>query len=97
MIKLTDRLVKYFKRPESETKIETPEGICPVCWGYQEYDHKVRMLFKDKQIDVKNHQTTYLIIKDFVVNHIDGIKLREGKVKKCPTCGYENNNGETSE
>lgn len=33
-------LVEFFKQPEEETREKTPEGMCPLCWGYQEYDHK---------------------------------------------------------
>jgi len=84
---LTERLVNFFKEPEEKTKNAAPEGVCPVCWGHQEYDHKIRTVFKDKQIDVNNHRDRYLIIQDFVVQHIDGIRLREGKVEGCPTCG----------
>ncbi|HNP07801.1 MAG TPA: hypothetical protein PKN99_09240 [Cyclobacteriaceae bacterium] len=90
MMKLTEQLIKFFKRPEEETKREVPGGVCPVCWGHQEYDQKIRRLYRDKQIDVNNHQASYLAIKEFVVHHIDGIRLREGEVENCPTCGHIN-------
>lgn len=44
-------LIPYL--PEEETKYEAPEGVCALCWGFQEYDGKIRQLFKDKQIDVR--------------------------------------------
>lgn len=97
MVKLIDQLVKFFERSEEETKADVPEGMCPVCWGYQEYDHKIRKLFIDKQIDVKNHKSSYLVIEEFLINHIDGIKLREGKIEKCPSCGDVNSIEETNE
>lgn len=79
-------LTEFFKQPEEETKGNTPEGLCPVCWGYQEYDHKIRKVYKDKQVDVNNHRTSYMLMEDFVVKHIDGIKLKEAEVDSCPTC-----------
>ncbi|MBK8291413.1 MAG: hypothetical protein IPK96_11255 [Flammeovirgaceae bacterium] len=88
-MKQIEQWLKFFERPAEETKKETPEGVCPVCWGHQEYDHRIRKLFKDKQIDVNNHQVNRMIIQDFVVNHLDGIKLRAGEIKQCPTCGKE--------
>jgi hypothetical protein len=84
---IIDQLVNFFKQPEEKTKKSTPEGICPVCWGHQEYDHQIRTLFRDKQIDVNNHQARYLVIQDFMIEHIDGIRLREGTIEGCPTCG----------
>ena len=61
--------------------------MCKICWGHQEYDQKTRKLYKDKQVDVNNHSANYSFIKDFVVNKIDGIKLKnESGEAKCPTC-----------
>jgi len=84
---LINTLVDFFKKPHEQTKDKTPEGLCPVCWGYNEYDGKIRKVLKDKQIDVNNHKDSYMLIQDFVVNHIDGIKQKKGKVTSCPTCG----------
>lgn len=84
---LTNTLVDFFKKPHEQTKDETPAGLCPVCWGYQEYDHKIRKLFKDKQIDVNNHRDSYMLIQNFVIHELEGIKLREGKTDSCPVCG----------
>lgn len=80
------QLIQHFKKPEEETKDQIPEGLCPVCWGYQEYDYKIRKLYRDKQVDVNNHRASYMIIEDFVVNHLKGIQLKESKIDSCPTC-----------
>lgn len=79
-------LVNFFKKPHEQTKDKTPEGLCPNCWGHNEYDGKIRKLFKDKQIDVNNHKDSYQLIQDFVVKHIDGIRLKKSETS-CPTCG----------
>lgn len=86
---LIENLVHFFKKPKKETEGKTPEGTCPVCWGYQEYDHKLRQLFKDKQIDVNNHRDSYMKIQKFTVKYIDGIRLKQGEIKECPTCGHQ--------
>lgn len=88
-MELAKRLVDFFKKSETETIDSTPEGLCPVCWGYQEYNGKIRKLFKDKQIDVNNHKDSYMLIQDFLVNHIDGIKLKKGVIESCPHCAEE--------
>lgn len=84
---LIDQLIAHFKNTENKVTEESPAGTCSVCWGYQEYDAKIRTIFQDKQIDISNHQDSYMKIKKFVVEHIDGIKLKEGKIESCPTCG----------
>lgn len=82
-----DNLVEFIRKPEEHTKGKTPEGLCPVCWGYQEYDQKLRKLFRDKQVDVNNRQDSYMIVQKFVVDHLDGIKLRDGEIVECTKCG----------
>lgn len=87
-----EHLLHYFKKSEEETKNQAPEGVCPVCWGYQEYDHKMRKLFRDDQIDVIHHKKKYTRVRKFVKEHIEGIRLRVGEVKTCPVCGEKHNN-----
>ena len=42
---------------------------------------------KDAQIDVNNKNAKYTFIQDFVVTHLDGIKLKNTvKDQECPTC-----------
>ena len=42
---------------------------------------------KDRQIDVNNKEANYTFIQDFVINHIDGIKLKKGTSSlECTTC-----------
>jgi hypothetical protein len=84
---MIEKLMDFFSRPKTETKDTVPEGLCPNCWGTQEYDNTIRELYKDKQIDVNNHSAHYAFIQDFVVNQIDGIHLKKGENSlECPTC-----------
>lgn len=86
---LLEKLAKFFESSKEETKNKTPEGVCPVCWGYQEYDKKIRTLFYDRQIDINNHKDNYSFMQDFVKENIDGIKLKEGETSTCPKCGHQ--------
>ena len=85
------KLVTFFNKSASETKGQTPEGLCPNCWGEQEYDNMIRELYVDKQIDVNNHMANHAFIQDFVVTHLNGIKLKKGNNSfECPTCKLKN-------
>lgn len=83
---LVQSILHYFQNSENQTKSIAPQGTCAMCWGYQEYDGKLRRLFKDRQIDINNHQDSYTLIQDFVKKHIDKVKLQEGEVTICPNC-----------
>ena len=84
---IIDTLIRFFKNKKEDREGKTPEGLCPNCWGKQEYDGKIRELYEDKQIDVNNHKANYAFIQEFVVTHIDGIRLIKGNNSlECPTC-----------
>lgn len=84
---IIDSLLGYFKQNPEADSAAVPEGLCPNCWGKQEYGDTVRTMYRDKQIDVNNHSANYAFIQDFVVNHVDGIRLKKGNNGyQCPTC-----------
>lgn len=88
---LFENIVEFLRKPKKETEDMSPEGTCPVCWGYQEYDSKIRKLFKDKQIDVNNHSDSYMKVQKFMVKYVDGIRLKQGKVEECSKCSKQRN------
>lgn len=84
---MIDELIEYFFGSKKENKANAPESFCPNCWGTQEYDNKIRELYKDKQIDVNNHEAQHAFIQNFVVEQIKGIHLKKGNSGlECPTC-----------
>lgn len=86
------RFLTFFrKKPKEEMKVgavqKVSEKNCPFCWGYQEYDDKIRLMPKDKQIDVKNHIDKYVKVGKFMVEHVDGYKNKKRIVERCAKCG----------
>jgi len=87
---IINKLAEHISKSQEESKNTTPEGLCPLCWGTQEYDGKIRILVKDSQIEINNHLEKDMILRAFVKEHIDGIKLQGGEIHSCPTCSGEN-------
>lgn len=56
-------------------QIERPEGFCPNCWGYQEYEGKVKDAIIDAQIDINNKQKIQSFIQAFATKYLSGIRL----------------------
>ncbi|MBX2797948.1 MAG: hypothetical protein KTR31_09775 [Myxococcales bacterium] len=84
---LIDILTAFFGRSAEQTQDEVPDGLCPNCWGHDEYDGQIRQRMKDRQINVNNGQERYAFIRDFAVTHVDGIRLRNHDSRNhCPTC-----------
>ncbi len=85
-VDVIDTITHYFKNQNDEKEVPSPKGTCPVCWGHQQYDGKIKDLLKDKQIDINNHKDSYMVIQNFMKDHIDGIKMKEGIETDCPNC-----------
>lgn len=86
---LIENILQFLRKSEQETQGKSPEGTCPVCWGYQAYDTKIRKMLKDKQIDVNNHKDSYMKVQKFMVKYVDGIRLKQGRVEECSTCSKQ--------
>jgi len=79
-------LTQHFSKPKS-SKSEAPEGLCPNCWGSQQYDDMIREMYEDKQVDVNNGEANHAFIQKFVVERVKGITLKKGNTGyECPTC-----------
>ena len=83
---LVKSIVEFFKKPEPQTADQAPEGVCNLCWGTQEYDGKIRKLYKDKQVDVNNNEDSYMLIQKFVKDNMDGYRVMDGVTHVCPDC-----------
>ena len=84
---MIESIINFFKKNPESSNDQAPEGVCPNCWGKQEYDGTIRDLMKDKQIDVNNRQDAHAFIQKFVVERIDGITLKKGTSGlECPIC-----------
>ena len=73
---LVENITAYLKGKVAGKEIAAPEGICPNCWGSQEYAGAVRELEEDFQVDVNAGNAQHAFIQKFMVKYVDGIKLR---------------------
>ena len=83
---LIKNIVDFFKKPKEEMIGQSPEGVCSLCWGIQEYDGKIRKLYEDKQVDVNNNRDSYMMIQEFVKDNLDGYHIKDGVVHVCSDC-----------
>jgi len=69
-------------------------GVCPNCWGYQEYNDQFVEYNKDStKSNINNDkQNQKAFVQQFVETYVTGIRLqKEGELLTCPTCttGYK--------
>jgi len=86
-MKLEESLLDFLRKKKNKDSIETPEGLCPNCWGRQEYSGKFYEAYKNYDADVKSPNPTIGWIRDYANKHLAGIALHphdEGQV--CEHC-----------
>ena len=81
---LKDNLKKFFDAKVNNEKTKAaPEGVCPNCWGRQEWEGEYYKLIKAK--DRIPESKIYNNFIDDVVSKLDKITLKEDTYE-CTTC-----------
>ncbi|NNJ88046.1 MAG: hypothetical protein HKP53_01475 [Eudoraea sp.] len=86
-MKLAKSLLELLKKKDKMGTQETPAGMCPNCWGTQEYSGKFYEAYKNYDADVKTHNPNIGWVQDYANKHLAGIALHphvEGQV--CEHC-----------
>ncbi|QNM84643.1 hypothetical protein H9W90_10590 [Polaribacter pectinis] len=75
----------YFaSKSKGDTSKKAPKGVCPNCWGKQEWEGEFYKLNKGNKL-VGNDQTYNNFINEIVENKITGISINEDTFE-CETC-----------
>jgi len=81
---LIENIKTYFKAKSSgNTILKAPEGVCPNCWGKQEWEGKFYKKIKSKNSSPENK--TYDNFIHQVAEKLDKITLKED-ILICETC-----------
>ena len=82
---IIQNLKNYFNsKADKNTSKKAPEGICPNCWGKQEWENEFYKLNKGYKL-VGNDQTYNNFIHKIVENNIEGITIKSDNYE-CETC-----------
>jgi hypothetical protein len=84
---ITESIKNYFtkKSNNKETGL-APEGVCPNCWGKQEWEGNIYKQIKAKNITPESN--TYNSFINEVVTKLDKITLKEDTYE-CTTCNVK--------
>ena len=84
---ISKTLFNFLKKNKDLNENETPEGLCPNCWGRQEYGGKFYDAVKNHGLDVNSKNPEVGWITDYAEKHLKGIKLEhsddEGACLEC--------------
>ncbi len=81
---IADSIKSFFKAKEkNEATGSAPEGICPNCWGRQEWEGNYYKLMKARNITPESN--TYNSFINEVASKLDKITLKQDTYE-CTTC-----------
>ncbi len=84
---LVDSLKRYLKsKSEGKNTKTAPDGVCPNCWGKQEWEGEFYKKMKAKNITPEHN--TYNSFINEVVEKLDKITLKEDTYN-CETCNLQ--------
>ena len=87
---LVESLKRFFKAKENnEETSAAPEGVCPNCWGRQEWEGNFYEQIKAKNITPESN--TYNNFIHEVASKLDEITLKEDTYE-CTTCNVKYKN-----
>tara|TARA_B100000795_G_C22803943_1_gene443637 strand:- start:1892 stop:2164 length:273 start_codon:yes stop_codon:yes gene_type:complete len=82
---IIQNIKNYFTaKAAGETREKAPVGICPNCWGKQEWEGDFYKLNRGNKL-VGNNQTYNNFIQKIVENNISGITINQDNYE-CETC-----------
>ncbi|NND06378.1 MAG: hypothetical protein HKN87_08355 [Saprospiraceae bacterium] len=87
-MKLVQRLIDYLRnKAASDINKDVPDGLCPNCWGRNEYGGKFFEALKTHGIDVNSKDPSIGWIQDYANKHLAAIELkREDDNLVCQKC-----------
>ena len=87
-MKLIDTIKNYFdKKLNNEKTGSAPEGICPNCWGKQEWEGEFYKFAKGNKNDARD-ETYNNFINKIVESNVTGIAINENTLT-CETCSVK--------
>ena len=87
MSSLVESLLNYLKKKPSPGDGSIPQGICPNCWGQQEYEGKFFEAVRNYHVDINEKDPTAGWVKEYAEKNLIGIQLEHQHDQVvCPKC-----------
>ena len=84
---LINSLISLIKKKDEHSKEDVPEGLCPNCWGREEYGGQFFEAVKNNNVDINSKSPNLGWIQDYANKHLSSIALKEQNGKTiCQKC-----------
>ena len=82
-------LLNFIKKKDTPEETSIPEGLCSICWGYEEYGGNFYERVKQQNLDVNSKDDHVGWINEYANKHLSGIALKRqgnGNELICDKC-----------
>ncbi len=79
MMHIGDLILSFLRKKSKNPDQNTPEGLCPNCWGMQEYGGNFYKALKNEGINIDHPDERKGWIVDYAEKHLGDIVLTEEK------------------
>ncbi len=89
---IIDSILALLKKKGNTELDDVPAGLCPNCWGREEYGGKFYEAVKKNDTDINSKSPNVGWIQDYANKNLSGIRVEhENEQYICPTCtvGYK--------
>jgi hypothetical protein len=86
---IVEALLNYLRPKENAEAIAAPEGLCPNCWGREEYGGHFYARVKQENLDVNSKESNVGWVQAYANKHLLGIALKRtgnGEELICEKC-----------
>ncbi len=71
---IINSLIRLLKK-ENQQATDVPEGLCPNCWGREEYGGQFYETAKNNNMDVNSTSPNIGWVQEYANKHLSGIQL----------------------
>ncbi len=86
---LVQSLLNFLKKKDTPESSPAPEGLCPNCWGREEYGGHFYDRVKQENLNVHSKESNVGWINAYANKHLSGIALKRkgnGEEMVCEKC-----------
>lgn len=78
---LLQSLLNFLKKKDTPEEETFPEGVCPNCWGREEYGGQFYERVKKENFNPNDKNPTVGWINDYANKHLSGITLKPSETE----------------
>ena len=86
---LVKAILSFLSKKDKPDAAKAPEGLCPNCWGREEYGGHFYTRVQQENLDINSMESNVGWVQAYANKHLEGIALKrkgDGEPLVCENC-----------